>query len=85
METLRPANPLRVGDVMLVPIERIAVRSGMGDGGCWISAFKEAFAVVVRDANGVRALAMDSSEIPLDDLIREMPDLGAILAKLSAS
>ena len=85
MEVLRAASPLRVGDVTLVPIERVWIRSDMGDRGCWISAFKEASAVVLCDASGVRALAMDSSEIPLDNLIREIPDLGAILAKLSAS
>lgn len=85
MEELRTASPLRVGDVMLVPIERVGIRSDLGDGGYWISAFKEAFAVILCDASGIRALAMDSSEIPLDDLITETPDLGAILAEISAS
>lgn len=85
MEALRAASPLSVGDVTLVPIERVGVRSDMGDAGYWISAFKEAFAVIVCDTSGVRALAPDSSEIALDALIRETPNLGAILSKLSAS
>lgn len=84
MEGLRAASPLSVGDVTLVPIERAWIRSDMGDAGYWISAFKEAFAVVVCDASGLRALAVDSSEIALDDLIQETPNLGAILSKLSA-
>lgn len=85
MEVLRAASPLSVGDVTLVPIERAWVRSDMADAGYWISAFKEVFAVVVCDASGVRALDADSSEIALDALIRKTPNLGAILAELSAS
>jgi hypothetical protein len=85
MEALRAVNPLRVGDVTLVPIERVWIRSDRGDAGYWISAFKEAFAIVVCDANGVRALDPDSSEIPLDALIRKTPNLGAILSEISAS
>lgn len=85
MEALRAASPLSVGDATLVPIERAGIRSDMGDAGYWISAFKEAFAVVVCDASGVRALDADSSEIALDALIRKTPNLGAILSELSVS
>jgi uncharacterized spore protein YtfJ len=73
---------LRVGDVTLVPVERTGMRSGGGDAGYWMSAFKEPLAVVVCDAAGVRALAMDSSEIALDTLIEGTPNLGAILSGL---
>jgi hypothetical protein len=85
MEALRAASPLSVGDITLVPIERAGIRSDRGDAGYWTSAFKEVFAVVVCDANGIRALDADSSEIALDALIRKTPNLGAILSKLSAS
>jgi len=85
METLRAASPLNVGGVTLVPIERTRIRSDMGDAGYWIIAFKEVFAIVVCDASGVRALDADSSEIPLDTLIRKTPNLGAILSGLSTS
>lgn len=84
METSRAASPLRVGDVTLLPIERARIRSVSGDAGYWVSAFKEVRAVVVSDANGVRALAMDSSEIALDSLIKETPNLAAVLSRLSA-
>jgi hypothetical protein len=85
MAALRAGDPLRVGDVTLVPIERVFIRSDRGDAGCWIGVFKEAFAVVVCDAGGVCALAADSSEIALDALIRETPNLAAILSELSVS
>ena len=85
METLRAASPLTVGDVTLVPVERVGSRSDRGDAGYWICAFKEVFAVVVCDANGIRALDADSSEIALDALLQNTPNLGAILSELSAS
>ena len=85
MKALRAASPFSIGDVTLVPIERAGIQSDMGDAGYWINAFKEAFAVVVCDASGVRALDLNSSEIALDALIRKTPNLGAILSELSAS
>jgi hypothetical protein len=85
MEALRAGKPLRVGDVTLVLIERSGIESDSGDAGCWMSAFKEPVAVVVCDAGGVRAIAVESSEIALDALMRETPNLGAILSELSAS
>ena len=42
-------------------------------------------AVVVCDAGGVRVLAADSSEIGLDELIRNTPNLTAVLTRLSGS
>ena len=82
MEMLQAAGPLRAGDVSLVVIERGRLQSASGDAGYWISAFKEVHAVIVSDVNGVRALAMDSSEIPLDALIEEVPGLAALLSEL---
>ena len=85
MEALRAAGPLRVGDVTLVPVARAGIRSDSGEGGYWLIAFKEPWAVVVRDTGGVRALAMDSSDIALDALIEMTPNLAAILSELSES
>ena len=85
MGALRAASPLRIGDVTLVPIERAGIQADRGEAGCWVSAFMEAVAVVAIDAGGVRALAVDSSQIALDALVEETPDLGAILSGLSAS
>lgn len=82
MVVLRVASPLRIGDFTLVPVERAEIRSDMGEAGCLVGAFKAVHAIVVADASGVRALAADSSDIPLDDLIRETPYLDDVLAEL---
>lgn len=85
MAPLRAGSPLRVGAVTLVPVERVSIRSDQGDAGHWVSASKEVFAVVVCDADGVRVLAANSSEIALDALIDETPKLGAILSEIAVS
>ena len=82
METLRAVSPLRIGAVTLVPIVRARIRSDRGDAGCWMGAFTEPYAIVVSDAAGVHALAVDSSQIALDTLIEETPNLDAILSEL---
>lgn len=82
MEMLRAAKPLRIGEVTLVPIERARIQSALGDTGYMVSACKEACAVVVSDANGVRALATGASEVTLDTLIEEVPGLAAVLSEL---
>lgn len=84
METLRAGEPVKVGGVTLVPIERTRIGSDAGGAGCWIGAFKEVVAVVVCDDGGVRALTTDSSEIDLESLIEETPNLRAVLSTLSA-
>ncbi len=85
METLRAQRPLRVGAVTLVPVMRAAIRSGSGAAGCWITAVAEPVAIVMRDASGTRALAADRSEIALETLIAQTPNLEAILSGLSES
>lgn len=83
MGTLRAGSALRVGGVTLVPIAQNRIRSDINRAGYWIGAVSEPFAVVVCDARGVRALAMDSSEIALEVLIDETPNLDAVLSGLS--
>lgn len=83
MEALRAARPLTIGDVTLIAIERTGIQSDMGNAGVWLSGFKQAYAIVVCDASGIRALDADSIEIELDVLMQKTPDLGSLLAGLS--
>lgn len=85
METLRAARPLTVGDVTLIAIERAGIQSDRGDAGYWLSGFKQAYAVIVCDASGIRALDADSAEIELDVLMQKIPNLDSLLAGLSMS
>ena len=83
IDKLRAGKPLIAGTVTLVPIERIFVHSGGNNAGFWLSALKEAYAIVICDANGIRTLNTAAEEIRLDHLIQTVPDLDAMLASLA--
>jgi len=79
MDELRAGNPMVACGVTLVPIERCSIQSDTGDMGCWLSGQKEPCAIIVCDATGVRALNMKGAEIPVEDLVQKITDLGALL------
>ena len=79
-ESLRAAAPLRVGAVTLIPIERVVVRSARRWPGVWASAALEPYALVVRDAGGVRAVGLDAEAVPLERLRELIPELEDLLA-----
>jgi hypothetical protein len=81
-ETVRAGTPLRVGPVTLLPIERVVVHSVMGALGAWFTAAKEPYALVVRDAGGVRALDIGATVVSLEALREEVPGLDAVLASM---
>jgi len=82
-ETLHAGRPLVVGAVTLLPIERVVVRSVPGGTHLWFSATKEPYALVVRDADGVRAVGIGAAAVPLEELRERIPGLEAMLAPRS--
>ena len=81
-ETLRAGTPLRVGSVTLLPIERVLVHSDQGAFGAWFTAAKEPYALVVRDAGGIRALDIGATPVSLEALREGIPGLDAVLASM---
>jgi hypothetical protein len=81
-ETVRAGTPLRVGPVTLLPIERAVVHSHMGAHGAWFTAAKEPYALVVRDAAGLRALDIGATPVSLEALREGIPGLDALLASM---
>jgi len=79
MDELRTGNPLVMGEVILVPIERVFIQSDTVDMGCWLSGFKEPFAIIVCDAIGIRAFDTEATEIPVESLVQKIPDLRKII------
>ncbi len=80
MDALRAAMPLRVGSSTLLPIERVAVHSGRGAWGAWVSAVVEPYALIVRDSGGIRVIDIDGIAVSLEDLRERIPGLDALLA-----
>ena len=81
-EMVRAGTPLRVGSVTLLPIERVVVHSGMGALGAWFTAAKEPYALVVRDAGGLRALDIGATPVSLEGLRQAIAGLDAVLASM---
>jgi uncharacterized spore protein YtfJ len=74
-DTLRVAAPIRVGDAIVLAIQRVAVRSERGARGVWVAAAAEPYAIVVRDADGARALELDGTAGSLEQLRERIPGL----------
>ena len=82
MDELSTGNPLVVGEVTLVPIERSLIHSNTGNIGCWLSGLKEPYAIIICDAIGIRAFDTEAAEIPVESLVQKIPDLVSVLAPL---
>jgi hypothetical protein len=81
-ETVRAGTPLRVGSVTLLPVERVVVRSDVGALGAWFTAAREPYALIVRDAGGIRALDAGGAAVSLETLRDAIPGLDAALASM---
>ena len=81
-ERVRAGTPLRVGSVTLLPIERVVVHSAVGALGAWFTAAQEPYALVVRDAGGIRTLDIGATAVSLEALRAEIPGLDAVLASM---
>jgi hypothetical protein len=83
-EALRAGAPLSVGAVTLLPIERVVRFDGSGNRRTWFSIAKEPFALVVRDAQGMQAIDIDSGcgAVSLERLREMVADLDTALAAM---
>ena len=80
--SVRVGTPLEVGPVTLVPIERIVTQADRWKERAWFLVRKEPYAIVVRDAAGVRAVGTDAVALSLDRLREEVPELDAVLGAI---
>ena len=81
-EALRAGAPVRIGGVVLLPVERIVVHADRTGPGLWVLADKRLHTLVVRDASGIRGIDAEGAAVALDALREEVPGLDAALAAL---
>ncbi len=81
-EMLVAGAAVSVGAVTVLPIERVVLRSRRGDGRWWFAATKEPYALVLRDAGGIRAFDTTAATIPIDTLRELFPKLDVALAAM---
>lgn len=81
MNALRVGTPVVVGDFELIPIERTHLAGDIIAGAFALFATKAPAAVVIRVGPNGWALDLDGRETPLEDLLREVPGLRALVAQ----
>lgn len=79
-ETLQAGAPVTIGTLVLVPIERVVRDVDIGEMGLWFSFEKEPYALVVRDANGARAVNVAAVAVSIEELCARIPGFDAWLA-----
>lgn len=79
MSELRIGKATVVGDITLIPLFRIELNSIQQPDFLWFNGTAEAYAVVIIEPEGVRAVGVEESEVPLDTLHEQLPDLKATL------
>lgn len=75
------AAPVAVGGVKLYPIVRTSVNCWSNGGRISGSGFKQSVAVLVVSPGATLGLAVTGEEIPLEELIQEVPGIGAIIGQ----
>lgn len=81
-EILCAGAAVPVGSVSLLPIERVVLHAQCGDRCWWFAAAKEPYALVLRDAGGIRAVDVHAAAIPIESLRARVPRLDAVLAAM---
>jgi hypothetical protein len=81
-ETLRAGTPFAVGSVTLLPIERVVIHADKSKAGAWFSVVKEPYGLVVRDRDGIRAVATGAAAVSLEQLREQIGNLDALLASI---
>ena len=82
MDKLYAGIPLTAGKFTLIPVEHLVLQTKTESTYDWLVAFKEPYAIIVCDSNGVRALNLKDKQLSLEDLIQTVPGLGTIVAPL---
>ena len=79
-ERMHAGALLTLGAVALLPIERVVLHAHRMGRGLWCVALKEPYALIVRDAAGVRVVSAGAAAPALEALRKQIPDLDSLLA-----
>ena len=79
MSELRVASPAVVGGVVFIPIAKASSFRYAAKNRYWGQCSKEPVAIVVCDAEGIRAFDMEGDERSIRDLLGEVAGLEAAL------
>ena len=72
-------NPVAVAGVTLIPVAKVSLNYWHGNRGISFFGVKQPLSVVVVSPSARRAFHITGEEVPLDQLIEEIPDIKEIL------
>ncbi len=72
-------NPVAVAGVTLIPLAKVSLNYWQGNGGISFFGVKQPFGVVVVSPSAKRAFRITGEEVPLDQLIQEVPGIKEVL------
>lgn len=75
-------NPVAVAGITLIPVAKVSVNYRHGNSSISFFGVKQPVAVVVVSRSTKRAFRTTGEEVPLDQLIQEVPDIKEILERI---
>jgi hypothetical protein len=81
MNELRIGKATVIGEITLIPLFRIELNSIQQPGFMWLNGSADPFAVVFIERGGVRAQAIDESDLEIEDLVQHLPELEVIISQ----
>ena len=82
MKEIRVGRPVIIGEVTIVPLERVSVYHGSRKGGLSLYISKEPIGVVISSAQGKQAFNMSGERVPLETYTQEIDELQQVLDSL---
>ena len=82
IEEIQAVQPIRVGEITLVPIERTFVSCIGMEGGAAFRGSKGVVGIVVVSGKNRYALDLTGEEVPLDRYLTQVPELAWLLGRL---
>lgn len=79
MDRLLACEPIRIGSVTLLPIERVTLRTQATATHALLTASKQPVALVVRDSCGIRAIHF-GAELSIEQMRAQIPELDDLFA-----
>ena len=78
-EEVKAGQPIKIGEIMLVPIERTFVSCVGMEGGVVIRGSKDLTGIVVVSGKNRYAIDLTGEEAPIDRSLKQVPELERLL------
>ena len=79
---VRIGNPVAVAGVTMIPVAQVSLNYWCGDRGISFFGVQRPVSVVVVSPSAAKAFRITGEEVPLDQLMQEVPGLKEILGRI---